>query len=94
MSADDVMAPKRQAELAQLLAVLKAFRPTKIAVEAAVYEDKVRQQYAAYLAGRYTLTRNETDQIGFRLAKELGMKSVYPEELIDRKHDLFLEGFA
>jgi hypothetical protein len=76
--ADDVLAPKRQAEIAQLLEVLKKFRPTKIALEAAVYEDKVKKQYADYLAGRYTLTRNEDDQIGYRLAKVLGMKSVYP----------------
>src|SRR5208283_1508541 len=31
-----------------------------------------------YVAGKYTLTRNEDDQIGFRLAKELGHHAVYP----------------
>ena len=34
MQADDVLAPKRQAEIAQLIAALKSFHPTKIAVEA------------------------------------------------------------
>src|SRR5688572_3906223 len=33
MQADDVLATKRQAEIAQLLAALESFRPTKIAVE-------------------------------------------------------------
>src|SRR2546430_15130549 len=33
MQADDVLAPKRQAEIAQVMAVLKRFQPTKIAVE-------------------------------------------------------------
>jgi hypothetical protein len=78
MSADDVLSPKRQAEIAQLLAVLKRFQPTKIAVESTVYEDRVKKQYADYLAAQYTLTRNEIDQIGYRLAQELGMKAVFP----------------
>lgn len=76
--ADDVLLPKRQAEIAELLKVLGRFRPTKIAVESNVFEDRVKTQYAGYLAGTYALTRNEIDQIGCRLAKELGMKTVYP----------------
>ncbi len=78
VSADDVLSPKRQAEIGELLEVLKRFKPTKIAVESTVYEDRRPKQYADYLAGTYTLTRNEIDQIGFRLAKELGMKAIYP----------------
>ena len=74
--ADDVLAPKRQQELAQLLEVLKKFQPTKIAIEADPWGPRVGQ-YADYLAGKYTLTRNENDQIGYRLAKELGHKTVY-----------------
>ena len=74
--ADDVLAPKRQQELAQLIEVLKKFQPTKIAIEADPWGPRVGQ-YADYLAGKYTLTRNENDQIGYRLAKELGHKTVY-----------------
>jgi len=81
MSADDVLSPKRQAEIGQLLEVLKRFKPTKIAIESTVYEDRRPKQYADYLAGRYTLTRNEIDQIGFRLAKELGMTAIYPVDI-------------
>jgi hypothetical protein len=76
--ADDVLSPKRQAEIAELLAVLKNFQPTKIAVESTVYDDTRPKQYADYLAGKHTLTRNEIEQVGFRLSKELGLKSVYP----------------
>jgi len=76
--ADDVLSPKRQAEIGQLLAVLKEFRPTKIAIESTVFDDTRKKQYAEYLAGKYALTRNEIDQVGFRLARELGMKSVFP----------------
>jgi Family of unknown function (DUF5694) len=81
MAADDVLAPKRQAEIAELLAVLKRFKPTKIAIESTVYEDRRPKQYAEYLAGKYTLTANEIEQVGFRLAKELGMKAIYPVDI-------------
>ena len=77
MQADDVLAPKRQAEIAQLLGVLKKFQPTKIAIEADPYGRRT-QEYADYLAGKHTLSRNENDQIGYRLAKELGHKNIYP----------------
>ena len=76
--ADDVLAPKRQAEMAELLAVLKRFRPTRIAIESTVYDDTRKKQYADYLAGRRELTRNEIEQVGFRLAKELGHADIYP----------------
>src|SRR3954463_3764792 len=81
MKADDVLAPKRQAEIAELIDVLKKFHPTKIAIESDAYSDKIPKRYADYLAGKYELTANETDQIGFRGAKELGHKTVYPVDV-------------
>lgn len=78
--ADDVLTPKRQAEIAELIEVLKRFHPTKIAVEAEVGDDRVAKLYAEYLAGRYELSRDETEQIGFRLAKESNHKTVYPAD--------------
>jgi hypothetical protein len=59
MQADDVLLPKRQQEIAQLIEVLKRFRPTKIAIEADVGSSRIAQQYSDYLAGKYTLTRNQ-----------------------------------
>ena len=78
MHADDVLAPKRQAEIAQVIENLKKFGPTKVAIEADAGEDRIPKRYADYLAGKYELSRNEIDQIGLRLAKELGHKTVYP----------------
>lgn len=78
--ADDVLAPKRQAEIAQLTAALKKFNPTKIVVEGDVFDSRITKNYADYLAGKHELTRNEIEQIGFRLAKELGHKTIYPED--------------
>ena len=74
---DDVLAPKRQAEIARVIDVLKKFNPTKIAVERDVYDRNFAKRYDEYLAGKYELTRNEIDQLGLRLAKELGHKTVY-----------------
>jgi hypothetical protein len=81
MQADDVLAPKRQAEITQVIAALKKFHPTKIAVEGNYGDDRIPKGYADYLAGKHELTRNETEQIGFRLAKELGHKTVYPVDV-------------
>lgn len=76
--ADDVLAPRRQAEMTKLLDVLKRFHPTKVAIEADLGSARVAREYGDYLAGKYTLTANEIDQIGYRLAKELGQPAIYP----------------
>jgi hypothetical protein len=78
VQADDMLAPKRQAEIAAFVEALKAFRPTKIAVEAPVDKPEINQKYQQYLAGKYALTAGEVDQIGFRLGKELGHTQLYP----------------
>lgn len=78
MQADDVLSPKRQEEIVQLIDVLKGFHPTKIAIEAEVGSERVEQEYSDYLAGKYARSRNEIDQIGYRLAKELGHHALYP----------------
>lgn len=78
MQADDVLSPKRQQEIAELAQVLKKFQPTKIAVEADYGEDTVPKRYANYLAGTRQLSRTEVEQIGFRLAKDLGHTAIYP----------------
>jgi len=83
MKADDVLAPKRQAEIRELLNVLARFRPTKIAIEAASGHPKIKY-YQDYLAGKYELGRDERDQIGFRLGKELDLPKVYG---IDQQED-------
>ena len=70
MQADDVLAPKRQAEVAQVIAALKKFNPTKIAVEGDVFDDRIPKRYAEYVAGKHELTRNEVEQIGRASCRE------------------------
>jgi hypothetical protein len=75
---DDVTSPERQKQMVQLVEKLKGFKPTKIVVECDLEDDaKTKEIYERYLAGSYQLSKNETNQIGFRLAKELGHKKVY-----------------
>ena len=84
MQVDDVLSPRRQSEIAQLIEVLKKFNPTKIAIERDLLSPnnstttEQAMQYTGYLAGKHELSRDEVEQIGFRLAKELGHKTVYP----------------
>ncbi|RQO60536.1 hypothetical protein DBR47_09270 [Paucibacter sp. KBW04] len=77
MQADDVRSEKRQAEIAQVITVLKRFKPSKIVVEREPGDARLGKDYPAYLAGSYELKRGEDEQIAYRLAKELGHKAVY-----------------
>ena len=75
--ADDVLSPRRQQEMVQLLDVLKRFHPTIIAIESDPSGPRP-QQYLDYVAGKRTLGPNEIEQVGFRLAKDLGLAAIYP----------------
>jgi len=76
---DDVLSPKRQCEVEQLVKQLEVFRPTKVAVEIEPEKDAIlEERYHNYLNGNYQLGRNEVDQIGFRLARIMGHYKVYP----------------
>jgi hypothetical protein len=78
----DVLSPQKQREIAAVTKMLTRFRPTKVAVEWPLADsEKTNADYGKYLAGQFELTRNEVHQIGFRLAKEIGLKRVY---LIDQ----------
>jgi hypothetical protein len=76
--ADDVLTPKRQAEIEELTNVLARFRPTKIAVEwDAGDQAGLDRVYGEYLAGQRQLKRDERQQVGMRLAKSVGLKKIY-----------------
>lgn len=78
----DVMSPQKQREIASVVRLLVRFRPNKVAVEWPLADsEKTNVDYRKYLAGQFELTRNEVHQIGFRLAKQIGLKQVY---LIDQ----------
>jgi hypothetical protein len=84
----DVLAEVRQKEIAGIVAKLRKFNPTKISVEWPVAKgEALNGRYAAYRAGTAELTRSETEQLGFRLAKELGHERLHA---VDVKGDMDL----
>ena len=75
---DDVLTPKRQGEIAELVRLVKAYQPTKVAFEQDPSDDaELNTNYQGYLKGTYELKRDEVNQIGFRLAKQMGHSKVY-----------------
>jgi Family of unknown function (DUF5694) len=79
--ADDVLTPKRQQEIEELVERLTHFRPTKIAIEAPYGDTYWPDAYRKYLAGQYKLGRNEIEQIAFRLAKRMNLPTLYGIDL-------------
>ncbi len=91
---DDVLAPKRQREIQQLVTQLKPFRPTKIAIQADErFAHEINADYHGYLEGTYELKRGESNQIGFRLAKQMGHPKVYCVDYFPEQDPFFLEDF-
>jgi hypothetical protein len=91
---DDVLAPKRQREIEQLVTQLKAFRPTKIAIERDPSRDaEINANYQGYLKGTYELKRGESNQIGFRLAKQMGHPKVYCVDYWPKQDPFFPDDF-
>lgn len=73
----DISAENRQKELLLLIEKLKTFKPTKIAVEMMLPNQPLMDSlFKAYCAGTWQLGKNEVYQVGFRLAKELGLNGV------------------
>ncbi|MGZ8364420.1 MAG: hypothetical protein ACXW3D_10455, partial [Caulobacteraceae bacterium] len=69
---DDVLAPKRQAEIERVTAALLKFKPTIVATE---WPEKiVAERYPKYADGTLAQSRNEMVQLGFRLGKAAGAR--------------------
>src|SRR5438874_11565123 len=75
---DSVLTPAKQAELADVTSRLAKFNPTKIAVEAlSDRPDFVSNKFDGFTPGELSTDPEERTQIAFRLAHQLGQKSVY-----------------
>ena len=75
----DVLHPTKQQEIGAIVDGLARFRPTKVAVEARPERAaRLDSLYAAYRAGSHALTRDETQQLGFRLAARFDHPRVHP----------------
>lgn len=75
---EDVLTAHRQQQIIGLVECLAQWKPTRIVVEWDRSDQAgLDSRYATLLAGKYELTANEIDQIGLRLAKQLGHDRVY-----------------
>ena len=91
---DDVLSPKRQSEIEQLVALLKPFRPNMVALEIDQrFDVETQRDYQDYLDGTYELKRGEGDQIGFRLAKQMGHPKMYCVDYFPKNDPFFPEDF-
>ena len=78
IEADDVLTPKRQKQIAEVLDRLAPFAPTKVAIEGAFVGSTWPARYLSYRKGEYKLGRNEIEQIGLRLAERMNLARVHP----------------
>lgn len=74
----DVLEQVYQKEIETIVSRIAKFKPTIIVIERRPEEQqRVDSVYTLYLKGKYQLGRYEEEQIGFRLAKQLGLKKLY-----------------
>jgi hypothetical protein len=81
---DDVLVPRRQAEIDAVVDGLVQFEPTRVAVE--LLADRARAVHDSYRAYRdegAPLRSGEAEQIGFRLAAKLGLDTVDAIDVMD-----------
>lgn len=77
LKTDNFLAPKRQNELEQLTETLLKTKADKVMIErSAADQVKTDSLYQSYLRSKYNLTISEREQIGFRLAKKLNLKTI------------------
>lgn len=75
----DVLSDEKQNEIRAVVENLADFQPTKIAVESeSDGEVRLDSLYDAYRAGRHDLSRNEIQQLGFRLAARFALPGLDP----------------
>jgi hypothetical protein len=78
LEADDVLSEKRQKEIATAVEKLAAFRPTKVMIESPHWTTHWSERYAQWREGKYTMGRNETEQLGFRIAAKMNHARLWP----------------
>lgn len=74
----NILSEKRQKEVLEIVEKLKQFKPDKIFVEVPVeLQARLDSNISKYKSGQFTLRGTETHQLGYRLAKELNLPTLY-----------------
>ena len=93
---DDYSTKKRQSEIQEVVDLLAKYKPNKIFVEfLPSQQDRLDSLFTLYVDNRLSLKdikggQNEVYQLGFRLAKQLGLKKVLAVD----HHGTFLAPYA
>lgn len=75
--ADDVLAEKRQREIAEVARRIERYRPTKVFVEVGTASQaRLEEEFAASCHGERPLEPDEVEQLGYRIACDLGLSGV------------------
>lgn len=85
MSVDPQAFIADQEKVIEIVDQLKAYKPTKIAVEKSYYvEEELNRRYQKFINGSLTLTGDEVEQFGFRLAHHFDHPKLYAvDEIVD-----------
>lgn len=71
----DVWLPQYQKEIEEIAQKMARFKPDAVVVEWPLYrQQQTDSLYREYLAGKHQLSRNEVEQLGFRIAKMCNAK--------------------
>ena len=80
----NILSARRQNEVEELVKMLKLFAPDKIFIEASTNTQwQIDSSLQQYKAGRKILAPTETEQIGFRLAHQLGLSTLHAVDYQD-----------
>jgi hypothetical protein len=80
----NILSEKRQQEVRDVVEKLKQFKPDKIFIESPVEnQGKIDSNIIKYKAGQFELKANEIHQLGYRLAKELNLPTLYAVDYRD-----------
>lgn len=84
-----------QSEIVAISRAIEEFRPTIIAIELnPSRQSRVDSLFQLYQAGKWKLQANETQQLGFRIAHNLGINRIYCVDDMGRHYDKILEIFS
>ncbi|MHA7844611.1 MAG: DUF5694 domain-containing protein [Winogradskyella sp.] len=80
LKVDDLKSEKRQKEISDLIDALAKFKPTKVILEYPYKNNKLDSLYQQYIKAEHSLSINERQQIGFRLANKMNHNNIYPAD--------------
>jgi hypothetical protein len=84
-----------QSEIVAIAKAIEEFRPTIIAIELnPSRQSRIDSLYQLYQKGKWELQANETQQLGFRIARNLGIDRIYCVDDMGMAYDHIRELFA